>query len=115
MLAIGLSMLLAVTPATTTTSTTVAQTCVQPDVTPFVSYSAPTPALVASSGAHGTTQLIVTLGSEGGAPTNVALLSSSGIPFLDQAAMKQAQHSKFAPEMVDCSAVGGRYIYTVEY
>jgi TonB family protein len=112
MLAIGLSMLLAVTPATT--STTVAQACTQSDTTPIVSYEPPTPALVTSSGAHGSTQLIVTLDAAG-APTNVQVVSSSGILFLDQAALKQAQRSTFEPEMRDCSAVGGSYFYTVEY
>jgi len=111
MFAFGLSMLLAVAAP----SSTIAQSCTSPDTIPVISDEAPVSPLVSLSGSHGVAQLLVTLGATKGTPTSVELLNSSGVPFVDQAAMSQVRRSTFAPETQSCQAVGGQYLLSVEY
>jgi TonB family protein len=108
MFALGLSLLLAVAPAP-------APSCAAPVNVPVVKYSPPVSTLVAQSQMHGLVTMVVTLPAGDGRPTNVALSSSSGSDFLDQAALAQARISQFTPEVHDCAPVGGQYFYTIEF
>jgi TonB family protein len=44
-----------------------------------------------------------------------ALFASSGNPWLDRAALASPKMARFTPEIVNCSAVGGSYLYEVDF
>jgi hypothetical protein len=111
MVALGLSLLLAVAPNATNT----ALSCAVIDKIPAVAFAPPTPTLIVDSQVHGTATMIVTLDALTALPTDVKLASSSGSRFIDSAAMAQAEGTHFTPELRDCTPVSGEYLYTIEY
>jgi TonB family protein len=88
--------------------------CPLPDTIPVIQRMPVGSYLPYELGMHGSTQLIVTL-SETGELRDVALSQSSGITALDVAAIGAARHAAFAPEVHNCTPVGGSYFLTIEY
>jgi len=72
------------------------------------------PAIAEGQGISGTTGVKISLSSTG-ALVSESILASSGNPNLDRAAMLSARLTKFAPEVRNCAAVGGTYLYNVEF
>lgn len=110
----GLSLLLASLPV----ATVAAPTCMQPNLGPEVAKAPVTFALssfLASAQLHGTTQLLVTLPKDGGFPASVSVKRSSGYDAIDQTAMLDTLKTTFSPERRNCVAVGGQYLYSVDY
>jgi TonB family protein len=50
-----------------------------------------------------------------GALIDASIAESSGIHSLDVAALEAARESRFAPAVLKCVAVGGSYLYRVEF
>jgi protein TonB len=46
---------------------------------------------------------------------NATIVKSTGDPTLDRAAKKFVATQRFAPEVRDCQAIGGTYLYQVDY
>lgn len=72
------------------------------------------PPLVREMYPSGTTYVKVDLGA-GGAILGTSVYQSSGHRTLDLQALSAARWSTFRPEIRDCSAVGGSYLYAVEF
>lgn len=64
--------------------------------------------------ASGTTLVKVDLAA-GGALVGTSVYASSGHRALDREALAATRWSRFRPEIRDCSAVGGSYLYAVEF
>lgn len=65
-------------------------------------------------GAAGETDVKVTLDPSGHVIAAV-VAKSAGNPLLDQSAIQAAKQSSFAPQVVDCKAIGGSYIFQVVF
>lgn len=72
------------------------------------------PAIAAEQGVSGTAQVKVDL-NPAGELVHAAIYSSSGNPWLDEAAITSAKMTQFTAEVVDCHHVGGSYLYDVEF
>jgi TonB family protein len=72
------------------------------------------PPIAAAQQITGTTAVRVTLDRRG-TLTGASVLSSSGNPWLDRAALSAARLSRFAPEVRDCERVGGEYAFLVDF
>jgi protein TonB len=73
-----------------------------------------TPESARERGATGTATVRVDL-AETGAVRGVAIAQSAGDPSLDAAALDAARRSTYAPEIEDCSARPGSYLFRVEF
>jgi TonB family protein len=60
------------------------------------------------------TEVMVSLDASGRV-TAEQVIQSSGVLALDQAALRAARESKYAPRMVDCKPVAGRYLFKVTF
>lgn len=89
--------------------------CAQPDTAARTTTTI-TPDVPDSSDFSGATsaQVKVTL-SDTGAVTAVSVLQSTGDIQLDAAAERAARESSYSPETRDCQAVGGDYIFRVDF
>jgi len=72
------------------------------------------PAIAEGQGATGTAGIAIQL-SETGSLISESIFQPSGNPNLDRAALLSARMSRFVPEVSNCSAVGGSYLYTVTF
>ncbi len=72
------------------------------------------PEIAAAVGASGTSVVMISLSSTG-ALRSQSIVRSSGNPNLDRAALLSARMTKFSPEIQNCAAVGGTYLYTVDF
>jgi protein TonB len=73
-----------------------------------------TPESARERGATGTATVRVDL-AETGTVRGVAIAHSAGDPSLDAAALDAARRSTYAPEIEDCSARPGSYLFRVEF
>lgn len=72
------------------------------------------PEMAKEQGASGETDVAVTLDATGHViATKIA--KSAGNPLLDQAALQAAKSSSFSPQIENCRAVGGVYIFQVVF
>ncbi len=76
--------------------------------------TADTPQEAEEQGLTGTTDVEVTLDENGGV-TAATIYRSSGSMLLDNAAIRAARQSSYAPRMHDCAAASGSYIFTVTF
>jgi TonB family protein len=114
MFSLGLSALIAANEP----NKVVAQNCSLPDSIPAVKRMVDEsnfPSMLASGIQPNATELIVTLGSNEGAPLSVSVSTSSGFTALDEAAVKAARNAVFAPETRGCTPVAGSYFLTIQY
>ena len=72
------------------------------------------PTIAALQGATGTAGVAIQL-STTGSLVSESVIQSTGNPNLDRAAMLSARMSRFVPEVNNCAAVGGSYLYTVTF
>lgn len=72
------------------------------------------PAIAEQQGIGGTSDVMIRLAPTG-ALVSESILQSSGNSYLDRAAMLSARLTKFAPEIHNCAAIGGTYLYNVEF
>lgn len=113
MFSFGLSALLAANEPTK-----VAANCSLPDSIPVVKRMVDEsnfPSMLAYGIQPNATELIVTLGTNEGAPLSVSISRSSGFTGLDDAAVKAARSAVIAPETRGCTPVSGSYFLTVQY
>ncbi len=93
----------------------VAGACRNPDVDARVASAFfEMPAIAEGQGATGTSGVAIELSSAGSLVSEY-IIQSSGNPNLDRAAMLSARMSRFSPEVSNCAAVGGNYLYTVTF
>ena len=62
----------------------------------------------------GMTSVEVTIGADGSI-TDASVAKTSGNPLLDREALATTHRSTFRPEIKDCVALGGSYIYEVVF
>jgi TonB family protein len=72
------------------------------------------PSIAAGQGATGAAGVAIQL-SPTGTLVAESILQSTGNPNLDRAALLSARMSRFTPEVSNCAAVGGSYLYTVTF
>ncbi|HTD38028.1 MAG TPA: energy transducer TonB [Candidatus Limnocylindrales bacterium] len=72
------------------------------------------PQIAAAQQISGVTAVRVTIDRRG-TLTGASVLSSSGNPWLDRAALGTARLSRFTPELRDCERVGGEYALLVDF
>jgi TonB family protein len=72
------------------------------------------PAIAQEQGAAGRTQVRVDL-SPTGSVVSASVARSSGNTALDTAAVEAARQARYAPASDGCRAIGGSYLYTVDY
>lgn len=72
------------------------------------------PKIAALQGATGTTSIRIDLTATGVLAGEV-LFETSGNPWLDRAALESPKSARFIPEMANCTAVGGSYLYEVNF
>lgn len=72
------------------------------------------PTIAAAQGATGTAGVAIEL-SPTGSLVSESVIQSTGNPNLDRAALRSARMSRFTPEVSNCSAIGGSYLYTVTF
>src|SRR5438270_553927 len=72
------------------------------------------PAIAEAQGATGTAGVAIQLSATGSLVAE-SVLQSTGNPNLDRAALLSARMSRFTPEISNCAAVGGSYLYTVTF
>ena len=72
------------------------------------------PEMARQMGATGTAQIKVTLDAKGNV-TAATVYKSTNNRSLDQAALQAAQQSKYSPQVKDCVAVAGSYLYVVTF
>lgn len=91
-------------------------TCSKPNASAAVNGTAffEMPEIAAAVGASGTSVVMISLSSTG-ALRSQSIVQSSENPNLDRAALLSARLTKFSPEIQNCAAVGGTYLYTVEF
>jgi protein TonB len=90
--------------------------CVQPhvDATTTNPIAPDTPETAREQGATGTVQVKVSLTATGSVLA-AAVYKSSGSPLLDEAAVRAARQSTYAPEIDDCVKVAGDYIFRADF
>ena len=72
------------------------------------------PEIAAAQQIAGVTAVRVTIDRRG-TLTGASVVSSSGNPWLDRAALGTARLSRFTPELRDCERVGGEYAFLVDF
>ena len=73
------------------------------------------PSALQSAGlTSGTTMVQVDIDGEGRV-VNAAVLKTSGVYGLDQAALRAAKESTFQPQITNCVGVAGSYIFEVDF
>ncbi len=93
----------------------VAGACRNPDVDARVASAFfEMPGIAEAQGATGTSGVAIEL-SSAGTLVSESIIQPSGNPNLDRAALLSARMSRFAPEVSNCAAVGGTYLYTVTF
>ncbi len=112
--------------ATASTAAASAQTTNEPSMActvsnasahPLTNYSADRPAQLPSALTYnptGTALVKIDLSADG-TPVSASIVKSTGDYTLDRAAKELVLSEKFAPEIKDCVAVPGSYLYQVEY
>jgi protein TonB len=97
------------TPATSTA-------CAQSDTPASTVYAAPPelPQIVQNMGLTGTAYVQVDT-DDTGVLLNASIIKSSGAYPLDRAALQAAKASTFRPQMRNCVAIGGSYIFIVDF
>lgn len=90
--------------------------CANPNVEAHAidAVSPDTPQAAQEAGAIGTVQVEVSLAASG-AVTSVAVLRSAGFAPLDNAALRAARQSTYAPEVRDCRPVAGDYVFRADF
>lgn len=90
--------------------------CANPNVAAHAidAISPDTPQAAQEAGAIGTVQVEVSLAASG-AVTSVAVLRSAGFAPLDNAALRAARQSTYAPEVRDCRPVAGDYVFRADF
>ncbi len=91
-------------------------TCREPNVSAAVD-GAPffeMPGIAQGQGAGGTSSIAIEL-SPTGALVSESVFQSSGNPNLDRAALLSARMTRFTPEVSNCAAIGGTYLYSVTF
>lgn len=73
-----------------------------------------TPQAAQEAGAIGSVEIEVSLAASG-AVTSVAVLRSAGFVPLDDAALRAARQSTYAPEVRDCRPVAGDYVFRADF
>jgi TonB family protein len=63
---------------------------------------------------RGRPRVLVSLAPDG-TVTDTTILESSGYPVLDNAALATTRATKFRPEIRDCIAIAGSYVYAVNF
>jgi len=97
------------------TGTTVAATLSSCYAAPTVAAApAVLPPIAAAQQVAGVTAVRVTIDRRG-TLTGASILSSSGNPWLDRAALGTARLSRFTPELRNCERVGGEYAFLVDF
>lgn len=90
--------------------------CAQPETPAAVQFEpAMVPPILLAYDEHGEAKMIVTLAPDHATPSKVELVQPSGDAIVDSAAMQMARKTAFTPETQQCSPVGGRYFYDVEF
>lgn len=72
------------------------------------------PGIAQGQGAAGTSGVAIEI-SPTGALLSESIIETSGNPNLDRAALLSARMTRFTPEISNCAAVGGTYLYTVTF
>lgn len=72
------------------------------------------PAIAMEQGVSGTALVKIDLSAKG-ALAGEAMFESSGNPWLDRAALESPAMTHFTPEIANCTAVGGSYLYRVDF
>jgi len=72
------------------------------------------PTIAREQNAGGTSEIQIAL-SQSGTLQHASLLTSSGNPNLDRAALQSAHMGRYAPEIKGCAAVAGTYRYVVQF
>lgn len=72
------------------------------------------PGIAQSQSATGTSGVAIEI-SPTGALLSESIIETSGNPNLDRAALLSARMTRFTPEISNCEAVGGTYLYTVTF
>ncbi|HKU66409.1 MAG TPA: TonB family protein [Candidatus Baltobacteraceae bacterium] len=80
------------------------------DDVPFVEV----PHIAADQGATGTAQVKIRLTAAGELAAS-EMFSSSGNPWLDNAALLSARMTRYTAEVANCERVGGTYLYEVDF
>ncbi|MDQ2871559.1 MAG: energy transducer TonB [Candidatus Eremiobacteraeota bacterium] len=90
--------------------------CTAPDVEAktLVPVAPDEPQAASDQGLTGSVQIEVLLGTSG-LVRDASVYRSSGSPLLDQAALRAARASTYAPEQRDCHAIPGAYLFTAEF
>jgi protein TonB len=90
--------------------------CVQPHVDAATTNPVvpETPETAREQGATGSVQVKVSL-SATGSVLATTVYKSSGSPLLDEAALRAARQSSYAPEIDDCVRVAGDYIFRADF
>lgn len=107
---------LVVSPVHASTSVGVTAACSKPARVAALSGQmlADTPTIAEEQNVQGITTLRVDL-SPAGTLLSENVFTSSGNPALDNEAMRSARLASFSPEVRDCSAAAGSYLYTVDF
>lgn len=90
--------------------------CANPDVAAHAidAISPDTPLAAQEAGVLGSVQVEVSLDASG-VVTSVAVLHSAGFAPLDDAALRAARQSTYAPEVRDCRPVSGNYVFRADF
>ena len=80
----------------------------------IIAVPAETPPIAAQDYLTGTADVQVDIDANG-STIGAYIMKSSGVPILDRAALKAARESSFQPEVRDCAAVAGSYIFQVDF
>jgi protein TonB len=93
-----------------------APSCTAPDVAAraLTTVTPDTPAMAQEQGLTGTTQVQVSL-DPSGSVTDVRVYRSSGSQLLDNAALGAARQSTYRPDVRNCEAIAGDYLFTVTF
>ena len=107
-------MLTAIILAATVISAATPESCTRyATVTTMVPPDFPVSALQMANG-PARTEVMVSLDANGRV-TAEQVIQSSGVLALDESALRAAKESKYAPRMVDCKPVAGRYLFKVTF
>jgi len=99
-----------------TAATIVVENCRVSDRNPAVDGTAffEMPTIAAEQGITGTSTVMIRL-SSAGKLVSESVFGTSGNAYLDRAALLSARLTSFTPEVRNCAAVGGSYLYSVEF
>jgi TonB family protein len=105
-----------VAPIAQNTSVSVTSTCATPERPAALSDAVfvDLPTIAQEQNVSGVTTLRVDISATGKLLAQ-SVLQSSGNPLLDDEAMRSARLASFAPEISDCHAVGGSYLFRADF